>query len=461
MAGALLGLALLAHGCRTAPTPDLRLLYGPAAQGAGPERTPVIVIPGILGSRLEAEDGQEVWGAFVYGAADADTPEGARLVALPMHPDRPLSELRDNVSATLVLDNLEVDVGFLRSLKVKAYVGIMKSLSVGKYTDPAFLSASDLDYGGKHFTCFQLAYDWRRDISELTATLHESVLAAQRGAREARELGPNDPVKVDIVAHSMGGLLLRYYLRYGTQPMPADGGMPQLTWEGARNVRRAILVGTPSMGSIESLQQLVDGLDLSPLFPNYRPSVLGTMPAIYQLLPRARHELVVDEETGQPIDIFELTTWEHYGWGLLNPDDHRTLEWLLPDMDQEERKSVARDHLERSLARAAQFHRALDIPAELPPGTEIALFAGDSHPTMSHLEVDAQGRLKVAAESPGDGTVPRSSALGDERTPETWEPGLRSPVRWDRVQFLATDHLGMTSDPAFTNNLLWMLLESE
>ncbi len=43
----------------------------------------------------------------------------------------------------------------------------------------------------------------------------------------------------------MGGLVLRYYLRYGAQPLPEDGSIPRLTWAGAANVANAILVATP------------------------------------------------------------------------------------------------------------------------------------------------------------------------------------------------------------------------
>ncbi len=54
---AVLGLAAaaLAAGCRSSPAPpDLGALYNRSAEHHGPERNPVIVIPGILGSKLIA-----------------------------------------------------------------------------------------------------------------------------------------------------------------------------------------------------------------------------------------------------------------------------------------------------------------------------------------------------------------------------------------------------------------------
>ena len=36
---------------------------------------------------------------------------------------------------------------------------------------------------------------------------------------------------------------------------------------------------------------------------------------------------------------------------------------------------------------------------------------------------------------------------------------LRSPIRFSGVMFLFSDHLGMTKDPAFSDNVLYILLE--
>jgi hypothetical protein len=53
-----------------------------------------------------------------------------------------------------------------------------------------------------------------------------------------------------------------------------------------------------------------------------------------------------------------------------------------------------------------------------------------------------------------------SSALLDERAGGSWSPGLVSPIDRTRVNFLFTDHLGLTRDPGFTDNLLFLLLEA-
>ena len=449
--------------CRSEPRPDLGAIYDEAAQQIGAERNPVIVIPGILGSKLE-EPGLKtpVWGAFTYGAADPDYPAGARLVALPMERGKTLGELQDSVVPTTVLDSVEIDVTLLvRGLEIDAYDEIIRTLAAGAYRDETIsLAMSGPVNQEGHFTCFQFAYDWRRDISEQAAALHERLVYAQQLAQEGFKL--DAPPRVDIVAHSMGGLVLRYYLRYGAQPLPEDGSLPELNWAGAQNIERAIIIGTPNAGSVLSLTQLVEGVNYVGLItPTYRPAVLGTMPSIYQLLPRVRHGRVVDAQTGEAIDFYDAKVWKKYGWGLADPDDARTRKWLLPDVaDAAERDAIAYDHLEKCLARAKQTFEALDAPPiNKPEHLRMVLYAGDVDETPNIISVNANGKLKIKSTAPGDGTVTRASTLMDERIGTGYQPRVQSPIRWDHVQFIPANHIGLTSDPSFSNNVLYELLE--
>jgi hypothetical protein len=71
----------------------------------------------------------------------------------------------------------------------------------------------------------------------------------------------------------------------------------------------------------------------------------------------------------------------------------------------------------------------------------------------------ATGQIRTIRRNSGDGTVLRSSALLDERLGSQWEPTLVSPIPWTSVNFLFDDHLGLTKDQQFTDNLLFLLLE--
>src|ERR1043166_5740397 len=212
---------LLSASCtRTVRLPDLGRLYDAAAQRHQPSRNPVIVIPGILGSRLrDRETNRLVWGAFSGDYADPRTAEGARLVALPMRPGVPLSELRDPVYPDGALDRLRVNVIGL-PVTLNAYVNILALLGVGGYRDATLGSSGAVDYGNEHFTCFQFDYDWRRDLAENAGRLDEFIRQKRAYVQGelARRFGVKDAdVHFDIVAHSMGGLVTRYFLRYGDQ----------------------------------------------------------------------------------------------------------------------------------------------------------------------------------------------------------------------------------------------------
>jgi pimeloyl-ACP methyl ester carboxylesterase len=268
-------------------------------------------------------------------------------------------------------------------------------------------------------------------------------------------------VRFDIVAHSMGGLLVRYLIRYGDQPLPGDGSLPQLDWSGAKLVDRAVLVGTPNGGSVQAFWELLHGSTVGPFLPCYAAAILGTMPATYQLLPRVRHG-AYQAMDGMPLTIaLDPGLWAELEWGLADPEQDRVLKQLLPGVgSRDERLAIALDHQGKCLNRADQFFRALDIPARPPEGTELMLVAGDSHETRYAMKIDQEsGEVHIAEGGQGDGTVLRSSALLDERVGNEWSPGLKSPITWERVFFFFDDHLGLTRNPGFMDNLLYLLLE--
>lgn len=184
------------------------------------------------------------------------------------------------------------------------------------------------------------------------------------------------------------------------------------------------------------------------------------MPAIYELLPRPRHGAVIDEATHQPVDILDPKVWEDRHWGLADPAQDGELRKLLPGVENaDERRAIALDHQRKCLRRARQFFAALDVPARPPHGTSLYLMAGDAIGTSATVGVGPGGKLRVTATAPGDGSVPRTSALMDERVGGKWSPELRSPIAWEQVFFFFKGHLELTKDPRFVDNLLFILME--
>lgn len=446
---------------------ELSIIYDKSGTYHGPDRLPVVIVPGVLGSRLRnVISGKLIWGAFDGTAADPGDPDQLRQIALPIGKgDEQLIELADDAVPTGVLDRARVH-GFLLPYELKIYAGIMRALIVGGCIDEELNRAGALKFDSSEYTCFQFPYDWRRDnvdSARALATFIELRAGAVAGQWE-RQFGIKDrPVKFDIVAHSMGGLLVRYYLMYGAQDLPSDGSLPRLTWEGAKHVDKVVLVATPNGGSALALKYLIEGRRFGPLMPHYPPALLGTFPSLAQLLPRSRHQLVLwDGNEAKPVeDILDPELWQRMGWGLASRAQERVLAQLMPDVaDPAERRRRALALQGRILKRAKQFMAAIDRPAVPPPHLKIYLVAGDAVETPKRLSVrSTDGKVRVLDNGKGDGAVLRQSALLDERLGAQWTPRLRSPINFYATLFLPYEHLELTNNRTFRDNLLFWLLE--
>ena len=93
-------------------------------------------------------------------------------------------------------------------------------------------------------TLFTLAYDWRRDIPNATLANLDALVNLARTVAGTSQ--------VDIVGHSMGGLVARNYISANAAT--------------AAKVRRLITLGTPYLGSPKFLKALMYGDQFGPSF---------------------------------------------------------------------------------------------------------------------------------------------------------------------------------------------------
>ena len=128
-----LALVFLCSACSTnLNIPDFDEIYTRSAMYHGIDRNPIIVIPGVLGSKLKDEaSGKSIWGAFGGGYADPSVDEEMRLIALPIKEGIPLKELRDEVVSNGVLDQITVNLWAL-PVRVRAYIDIIGTLGAGR-----------------------------------------------------------------------------------------------------------------------------------------------------------------------------------------------------------------------------------------------------------------------------------------------------------------------------------------
>ena len=186
---------------------------------------PVVLIPGMLGSRLAHSDtGIEAW------------PGGTRKLLTSRYLD--LALRIDPVTLEPLDDGLVPSGLFDAAIGMDFYGRIVKALrEVGDYQ----LSTPGRPVVDQRARLYVFAYDWRQDnvatVRKLDALIEEI----------RRDYG--DPkLRVDVVAHSMGGLIVRYYARYGTDDV-LDGNSFPVTGAGAAKLRRVALLGMPHQGA--------------------------------------------------------------------------------------------------------------------------------------------------------------------------------------------------------------------
>ena len=418
-------------------------------------RNPIIIVHGFLGSNLiDKKTGKNLWGEFrgIDGLGVSD--EKIRALAIPMQIGKPLKELNDDTVPNGMLDTVTVKICGIPFTE-SVYLNLVDILQSGGFQAEGLPLAPGRTYN----TLFQFAYDWRRDLQWNAEKLHQFILEKRKYIQEQYKImyGIKDyDVQFDLIGHSMGGLLSRYYLRFGTADLPTESQKPEITWAGSKYVDRLFILGTPNAGYLDTILEMQSGTDTPP-FP---AALLGTWPTYYQMMPvPSRRSVVYADDPGKAVDMFDVNIWIKMKWGLADPKQDDVLKILLPNVqDANQRRLIALDHLEKCLKRAKRFIEVMAIKASPPEGVRLYLVLGNAVKTTNRATADSQtGELKVIEYAPGDGKVTKSSALFDERAGQEWVPYFTGPIAWRGMIQLRAAHMGITTDPAFKDNILFLL----
>lgn len=308
-----------------------------------PQRRPLIFVPGILGSRLcrpNPDNPAEpivVWGT---------------LGALPSFSALRLSAdgSRDDIKPC----GLVREVVYLGLFTQDIYAPILAHLSQSGYRENRDLFVFD--------------YDWRRSVFDNAESL----------AAFIREKIPDSNQEIDILAHSLGGLIARVYaIRNG----------------GADRIAHLVSAATPFLGSVRVYETLDRGWGALSVAMGgihaFRRTILS-FPSIFELMPR--YAACCDVDEGQP--LFRPSTndaWRALGWEGVDPK-------FMPN-------------LEIVFARVRALQEIVEAP--LPDRiSEIALVGVDQR--TSHRVMFQKRRHSIAVRVQttwqGDGKVIRESA---------------------------------------------------
>lgn len=226
------------------------------------ERAPVVLVPGMFGTRIVDGRGRTLWGSTLrlYGGPSITGAEDARPAGI-------LADL------SLVPGLVGIDV----------YGGLVRFLEdVGGYRRGEDLRVLD--------------YDWRAGAvagAERLADLCERI----RGAGEER---------VDVIGISTGGQLVRWFVAHG----------------GDRAVRRAIYVGTPQRGTFDALACMHRGFRFAPGGKLFTPGEAAACQTTFDALPHPADRVLVDQ-SGAPLDLdlYDASVWARLGLvGEATPD---------------------------------------------------------------------------------------------------------------------------------------------
>jgi triacylglycerol esterase/lipase EstA (alpha/beta hydrolase family) len=325
----------------------------------------VVILPGILGSVLQ-KDGTDLWNVSGQAIWQVVKTLGNRLQDLKLEGDDPNREdLGDGIKATSLIADTHIIPGFW---KIDGYTKtselITKNFDVIEgdiYNDSEDRAAS----------FYHFPYDWRRD-NRANARILKRLL--DQRLKAWRDKSGNNDAKVILLAHSMGGLISRYYLE-------VLGG-----WQ---DCRALFTFGTPYRGSVNAVNFLANGykqafIDLT--------EVMRSLTSIYQLIP-----------------IYKVLQ--------IGNESHRIAEVSnLPNIVQNKAKDALAFHreIETAVNSNRQNSKYLDAYATVP-------FVGVQQPTLQSAELK-EGKIIVSNTLPiimsgldrlanGDGTVPQISAF--------------------------------------------------
>lgn len=329
----------------------------------------VVFIPGFGGSELADSSDRVVWGGSTRAVCH-------RL----LHPDQLSIEENPQLRATGLL---RVAAALPGLAALHPYDNLLTAISE-TFTN-ARIDLGDVEKPDLSANFVAFAYDWRQPIETVAQRLADSVRMrlAYLGKRGHQP-------EVVVLAHSLGGLVARYWLG------PLDG---------RRVCSHLVTFGTPHRGSPKALDVLMTGARIGPLRLDRLTKVLAGFESTHVLVPR--YPMIAD------------------GDRLIRPADRD----LGP--------------LTQNIRRALNTHLDIESAWKVPSRTVVVPVFGHGHSTTAQARLNSHGQLVFEGADvlsysegwDGDATVPQVSAIpiemsDDPNSRALWRP---SPARHSRL----------------------------
>ena len=323
----------------------------------------VVVVPGILGSRLARIDSaggrHEIWGSSAVTLAKNLLTFGRQIKRLAISPDANPDAPGDGIVATGLISTFQLIPGFLN---IAGYDGLMTRLR--------------RDNGLHNDQVVGFAYDWR--LSNRVAGRELASFLDKHLTRWRAACGNSDARAV-LVCHSMGGLVARWCTeREHCHEL----------------VSRTITVGTPYKGAAIALDALVNGVRLPRRIGPHFDELVRSLHSVRELLPT-----YACVRTGAgPLKQLDETDILPAAWVAAGVEFHQKLATAVASADRSRTDTLD------------AFRGGLQ-----PTLTTASLSADRAMTAHESSDGTADGR-----DDRGDGTVPRDSATPPEWMNPSW-----------------------------------------
>ncbi|MFH1832817.1 MAG: hypothetical protein ABH816_01435 [Candidatus Levyibacteriota bacterium] len=342
-----------------------------------PSKTPLIFIPGIGGSELKTTEAVN-WskpdghgGTFTHNYSSGENVWVNNIEAIKPGNDDYFDVLRMQPDGQTSEANLV--------LTGNVYDGAYGS-AINFFTSNGYTLNQDL---------FVFPYDWRKDVSETAPLLDQKIEQIKQQTGSA---------KVDIVAHSLGGLVARNYITDSAR---------------AQKVRKLITLGTPNLGSPRFLKALRSGdclfLEVGPFCLSIAESeiqdVVQNSISGYELAPSQKYyEFYNGSDNNHPLPFIDNRDIDNNGVvGFLNYQQIKTM--------------LANLNYNTALFNPAEAFHQLDDNLGNTNGVDVTNVAGSGNSTLGQIIEDYAvnfAGIKIPKTDMrninGDDTVPLYSA---------------------------------------------------